>query len=98
MQRMGQSEGSKRAELLLLFSRGAKSRLCILNTLVNKPKNCNQIAKEIGLGWWTVQKHLKRMETEKFVMCEDFGQMKFYSLTSRGVAALSLCLKQKKDQ
>jgi len=92
MRRIRQNGGYKRIELLLLFSKGAKSRLNILSTLRQRPKNCNEIAKELDFGWWTVQKHLKRMQRENLVKCEDFGRIKFYVLTTKGEEALTLCL------
>jgi len=40
--------------LLLSFSRGAETRRQILKALLLRPKNCNQIAKEIKVDGWTV--------------------------------------------
>jgi predicted transcriptional regulator len=97
MHEKSRGEREKRARLLLLFSRGAKSRRSILETLCIKPKNCNQIARETGLGWWTVQKHLQRMMSEKLVKSVDFGQIKFYDMTSEGEEALRLSLEQQEN-
>lgn len=96
MQNMRQGEWLKRVELLLLFSRGAKSRMNILVTLSGAPKNCNQIANKTGLGWWTVQKHLTCLQRENFVICVIFGRIKFYNQTTQGQEALKLCLEKQK--
>jgi predicted transcriptional regulator len=74
--------------LLLHISRGAKSRRTILKKLLLKPKNCNQIANEIGFEWWTVQKHLQRLMKENLVKNIDFGRIKFYRITRKGENAL----------
>jgi predicted transcriptional regulator len=97
MHEVSHDEVEKRTELLLMFSRGAKSRISILETLCRKPKNCNQIAKETGLDWWTVQKHLQRLLSEKLVKSVGFGQIKFYDMTLKGEAALRLCLEKQES-
>ena len=96
MNRENQSD-LKKAQLLLTFSRGAKSRRSILETVLVRPKNCNQISKETGLDWWTVQKHLQRLLNENLVKTLDFGQIKFYDITYIGKNALKLCLDKKRS-
>jgi DNA-binding MarR family transcriptional regulator len=81
----------KKAQLLLTFSRGVKSRRSILETLMVRPKNCNQIAEEVELDWWSVQKHLQRLVSEKLVESFNIGQIKFYSVTNKGEEALRCC-------
>lgn len=98
MRKTRQSEWVKRVELLLVFSRGAKSRMSILATLRDEPKNCNQIANETGLGWWTVQKHLMCLHGENFVLWVNFGKIKFYDLTAEGEEAFNLCLEKQKKR
>lgn len=75
-------------QVLLRFSRGAESRITILATLLLKPKNCNQIAKESKLEWWSVQRHLKVLMKENLVRSVEFGRIRFYKLTSKGEKAL----------
>jgi len=70
--------------VLLSLSRGAESRKRILVTLLTEPKNCNQIAKEVGLDWWTVQKHLRSLLKENIIKSSAFGNSKFYKLSSMG--------------
>lgn len=78
----------ERIQLLLILSRGAKSRRNILKTLLFKPKNCNQIAEELELDWWTVQKHLQFLMSENLIKSLDFGRRKLYKLTPKGREAL----------
>jgi predicted transcriptional regulator len=81
----------KNAQLLLTFSRGAKSRRNILQELLLRPKNCNQIANGTKLDWWTVQKHLQHLISYNLVECLNFGQIKFYSITVKGKETLISC-------
>lgn len=70
--------------ILLVLSRGAESRKKILKALLHSSKNCSQIAREVGLDWWTVQKHLCRLMKKNIVNSSDFGNSKFYRLTPKG--------------
>lgn len=70
--------------VLLSLSRGAESRKRILVTLLSEPKNCSQIAREVRLDWWTVQKHLRSLLKENIIRSSAFGNSKFYKLTSMG--------------
>ncbi len=70
--------------VLLKLSRGAESRKKILITLLSGPKNCSQIAKEVKLDWWTVQKHLLSLMKENIIKSSSFGNSKFYRLSSMG--------------
>ncbi|NLF89098.1 winged helix-turn-helix transcriptional regulator [Candidatus Bathyarchaeota archaeon] len=69
--------------VLLSLSKGAKSRKNILTALLSGPKNCAQIAKELSLDWWTVQKHIQVLYRENMVVHLDFGRIKFYKLTAK---------------
>jgi predicted transcriptional regulator len=73
-------------QVCLLFSltNGANSRKKILRELINAPKNCNQIAYQIKLDWWTVQKHLQLLVKIGAVAQISFGHTKFYKLTENG--------------
>jgi len=74
--------------ILLSLSRGAGSRKKILIVLLSGPKNCSQIAKEVGLDWWTVQKHLRSLLKENIIKSSAFGNSKFYKLSSIGEEAI----------
>ncbi|MBN2261105.1 MAG: winged helix-turn-helix transcriptional regulator [Clostridiales bacterium] len=83
------NKGNGELLALLYLSRGAESRRNILNKLIPRPKNCNELAIEAGLGWWTVQNHLKLLKKEELVRNIDFGRIKFYQLTHKGEKALT---------
>jgi predicted transcriptional regulator len=68
--------------ILLLFSRGAESRQKILNSIILRPKNCNQIAGELNMDWWTVQKHLVILENNKIIHNNKMGKIKFFSINA----------------
>ena len=74
--------------VLLSLSRGAESRKKILVTLLSEPKNCSQIAREVELDWWTVQKHLRSLLKENIIKSSAFGNSKFYKLSSIGEEAI----------
>ena len=77
--------------VLLLFSRGAESRKKILNTLLYSSKNCSQIAKEVGLDWWTVQRHLRLLLKDRIIESSEFGNYsKYYRLTQKGKEAIKI--------
>lgn len=78
--------------VLLTLSKGAESRKKILSSLLNGPKNCRQLSREVGLDWWTIQKHLRKLLKENIVKSSDFGNSKFYRLTSKGEDAITAIL------
>jgi len=92
-------ENSYESEILILLrlSRGAGSRKKILKALLYSSKNCSQIAREVGLDWWTVQKHLCRLMKESIVKSSDFGNSKFYRLTPKGEDVIKALLSNNKD-
>ncbi len=75
---------------LLYFSKGAKSRKRILNTLRNGSTSCNNIATDLGVNWRTANRHLKILENENLVKSFDFGERKFYKLTLQGEKATKI--------
>lgn len=78
----------KKTSLLLLFSRGAKTRERILLTLKYGQKNCNQIRGELGVDWWTVQKHLKQLKAANLVEDVSLGRILYYKITEKGENAM----------
>lgn len=70
--------------LLLFLSKGGKSRKKILEALRFKPKNCNQLSKELKFNWWSIQKHLQILMRAKIIECLEFGYFRFYKLTLKG--------------
>lgn len=86
--RKAESELDDEINLLLNFSKGAKTRRKILESLRHCLKNCNQIAKEIKADWWTIHKHLQRLKKAGLIKSVNFGMVEFYRLTSTGEEAL----------
>lgn len=76
--------------ILLLSSRGAKSRKKILKILVSGPMNCNQISKNLKLDWWTIQKHLQVLEDENLIIPITFGRRTFYKINANSNQLLEL--------
>lgn len=85
------------SEILLCFSKGAESRRKILEALRYSPKNCNQIARDVKLDWWTVQRHLRFLLKGHIVESIDFGNSKYYRLTRAGEEAIRAILTDNKS-
>lgn len=66
--------------ILLSSSKGAQSRKRITKVLLERPQNCNQIAKQVNLEWWTVQKHLAILTDENILICYSIGKVKYYKV------------------
>ncbi|MEM2081126.1 MAG: winged helix-turn-helix domain-containing protein [Candidatus Bathyarchaeia archaeon] len=85
------------SEILLCFSRGAESRRKILEALRYRPKNCNQIAQDVKLDWWTAQRHLRLLLREHMVESTLFGNSKYYRLTQAGKEVIRAILSNNKN-
>lgn len=70
--------------ILIFHSRGARMRRRILKVLESIPRNCNQIAEELEVDWWTVQKHLKKLLEAGLIREINLGRQRFYKMTPRG--------------
>jgi predicted transcriptional regulator len=66
--------------ILLRSSRGAKSRRKITKLLLQRPNNCNQIAKSTNLEWWTVQKHLTILLNKNIITYSTVGRIRYYKI------------------
>jgi len=53
--------------LLFVRSRGATNRITIMSALRQRPRNRNQLAKELGIDYKAVQHHLKVLEKNNLV-------------------------------
>ena len=80
------------ALILLTFSKGANSRKMILTKILFAPKNCNQLAIESKLEWWTVQKHIQLLMKKNIIESVKFGHITFYKLTLKGKKILTYVL------
>lgn len=59
-----------------------------MKSLLCQPKNCSQIAQDVKLDWWTVQRHLQRLMKERMVKNSSFGNIKYYRLSHNGKEAI----------
>jgi len=53
--------------LLFAGSRGGTNRIRIMSLLRNKPRNRNQLAKELGIDYKNIQHHIKILEKNNLV-------------------------------
>ena len=80
---------SEKAELLLLEGPGARTRLRILVALSRRKMNCNQVAKAVGVSWWSAQRHLKLLLEAGLIRAVGFGRRIYYAITTSGLRALA---------
>ena len=89
-----QGAGSGRAELpeaaldLLTHGPGARTRIRILEVLSKGKMNCNQVAKAVGVSWWSAQRQLERLLEAGLVRTVAFGRRTLYAITPTGLSAL----------
>lgn len=84
--------------VLLGTSRGAKTRKKILESLFLCAKNRSQLAKELGLNWRTVARHLVLLIDEGLVEVVNFGSRKYYKLTPFARASIKNWITKKPDE
>lgn len=70
----------KDKELLnfLVGREGGKTSILILDLIIQKPYNKNQLAKQLGLDYNTVNYHIKIMCDHDYVTAEKFEKRVFY--------------------
>ena len=73
---------------LLTHGPGARTRIRILEVLSKGKMNCNQIAKAVGVSWWSAQKQLERLLEAGLVRTVAFGRRTLYAITPTGLSAL----------
>ena len=61
--------------------RGGATRIRILHLMLGRPYNMNQIGKELGLDYKTVQHHIKVLEENRLITSEEkkYGTIYFPS-------------------
>jgi len=74
--------------VLLTHGPGARTRVKILEALVGRKMNCNQLAKAVGVSWWSAQRHLERLLKAGLVRAIPFGRRTLYTITQPGLYAL----------
>lgn len=64
---------------LLTGMRGGTNRIRIIRSLLDRPKNANQLAEELELNYKTVRHHLDMLEEHDIVQTygETYGEMYF---------------------
>ena len=77
------------AMALLTYGPGARTRVRILEVLAVRKMNCNQIARALGMSWWSVQRHLGRLLEAGLVKAIPFGRRTIYAITQAGLYALT---------
>jgi len=73
---------------LLTHGPGARTRIRILEVLSKGKMNCNQVAKAVGVSWWSAQKQLERLLEAGLVRTVAFGRRVLYAITPTGLSAL----------
>ena len=66
---------------LVIGTRGGETRAKIINSIIKKPMNANQLALELNLDYKTVQHHLKILIDNKIlkILNEGYGAVYFLS-------------------
>lgn len=64
---------------LLTGMRGGTNRIRIIRSLLDRPRNANQLAEELDLNYKTIRHHLKMLEEHEIVLTygEKYGEMYF---------------------
>lgn len=58
---------------LLIGTRGGETRIRIINSIIKKPKNANQLSSDLSLDYKTVQHHLKILTENKVLKLVNEG-------------------------
>ena len=66
---------------LLAATAGGKNRGRIIEKIMEKPMNANELAKELGMDYKTIRHHLRILEKNSLItsMGEGYGKMYFIS-------------------
>jgi DNA-binding transcriptional ArsR family regulator len=64
---------------LLTGMRGGTNRIRIIRSLLDRPRNANQLAEELDLNYKTIRHHLDMLEEHEIVLTygEKYGEMYF---------------------
>lgn len=57
-------------------------RIKILKSIIDDPKNANQISKDIDVNYRTIEHHLKLLSENKLIMAQGEGYGKVYFVSS----------------
>ncbi len=65
---------------LFVATRGGEMRLRIMKSIMENPKNANQLSSEVGVNYRTIEHHLKVLVENHLVMIMGNGYGKTYFL------------------
>ncbi|WP_262176593.1 ArsR/SmtB family transcription factor [Haloarcula laminariae] len=68
---------------LLTATRGGANRARIINALTERPKNANELADELDVGYKTIRHHMEQLEDHDVVESGEESYAKLYFLTDR---------------
>jgi DNA-binding transcriptional ArsR family regulator len=68
---------------LLTATRGGANRARIIDALTDRPKNANELADELDVGYKTIRHHMEQLEDHDIVESGDESYAKLYFLTDR---------------
>lgn len=62
-------------------TRGGPTRIKIINLIMKRPYNMNQLSKKLGMDYKTVQHHIKILEENRIIVAEEkkYGSIFFLS-------------------
>ena len=82
--------------------RGGPTRILLVELILSRPSNMNQISKELGMDYKTIQHHIKVLSENRIIVSEEkkYGTMFFPSalLEKNKDAFAEIKEKLKKDQ
>ena len=68
---------------LLTATRGGANRARIIDALTERPKNANELADELDVGYKTIRHHMEQLEEHDIVESGEESYAKLYFLTDR---------------
>jgi len=68
---------------LLTATRGGANRARIIDALTERPKNANELAEELDVGYKTIRHHMEQLEEHDVVESGEEDYAKLYFLTDR---------------
>lgn len=66
---------------VFVSSRGGETRMCIVDSLIEKPKNPRELAVELGMDYSTIRHSLRVLEKNRIVFTKQEGYGAKYRIT-----------------
>lgn len=75
----------KNTELLALLvgRRGGRTTIRIIDSLLNKPQNRNQLATSLNLDYNTITYHITLMCNHKYITAKKLNRSKYYNMSEK---------------